>query len=67
MNLRDMFLHEWRTRLAQPAALASLAAFAAILIFAAVSGRVERDARAHAIAEPRGADRGRDAATGSPI
>jgi ABC-2 type transport system permease protein len=50
MTLRDIFLHEWRTRLGQPAALVSLAAFAAILIFAAVSGRVERDARAHAIA-----------------
>ena len=50
MTLRDMFLHEWRTRLAQPAALASIAAFCAILAFAAVSGRVERDARVHAIA-----------------
>ena len=50
MNLRDMFLHEWRTRLARPAALASLAAFAAILIYAAISGRIERDARASAIA-----------------
>ncbi len=50
MTLRDMFLHEWRTRLGQPAALASLAAFVAILIFAAVSGRIERDARAQAIA-----------------
>ncbi len=51
MTLRDMFLHEWRTRLGQPAALASLAAFAAILIFAAMSGRVERDARSNAIAD----------------
>ena len=50
MNLRDMFLHEWRTRLARPAALVCLTAFAAILTFAAVSGRVERDARARAIA-----------------
>lgn len=49
MTLREMFFHEWRTRLGQPAALASLAAFAAILIFAALSGRVERDARAQAI------------------
>ncbi len=50
MNLRDMFLHEWRTRLARPATLASLAAFGAILVYAAVSGRIERDARASAIA-----------------
>lgn len=50
MKLRDMFMHEWRTRLARPAALASLAAFAAILMYAATSGRVERDARASAIA-----------------
>lgn len=50
MTLREMFLHEWRTRLGQRAALASLAAFTAVLAFAAVSGRVERDARAQAIA-----------------
>ena len=50
MTLREMFLHEWRTRLGQPAALVSLAAFAAILMFAAMSARVERDARAQAIA-----------------
>src|SRR5918995_762054 len=50
MNLSDMFLHEWRTRLARPAALTSLAAFAAILAFAALSGRIERDARGQAIA-----------------
>ena len=50
MNLRDMFLHEWRTRLARPAALVCLSAFAAILTFAAISGRIERDARARAIA-----------------
>lgn len=54
MNLRNMFLHEWRTRLARPAALASLAAFAAILIYAAISGRIERDARASAIAAHEG-------------
>ena len=51
MTSRDMFLHEWRTRLGQPAALLSLAAFTAILMFAALSGRVERDARARAIAD----------------
>ena len=51
MTLRDMVAHEWRTRLGQPAALASLAAFAVILVFAAWSGRVERDARAQAIDE----------------
>jgi ABC-2 type transport system permease protein len=58
MNLSDMFLHEWRTRLARPAALASLAAFAAILIYAAIGGRIERDARASAIAahEDQGID-----------
>jgi ABC-2 type transport system permease protein len=51
MTLRNLFLHEWRTRLGQPAAIASLAAFVAILIFAAVSGKMERDARALAIAD----------------
>src|SRR5688572_32159450 len=50
MNLRDMFQHELRTRLARPAALASLTAFAAILVYAASSGRIERDARMSAIA-----------------
>jgi ABC-2 type transport system permease protein len=50
MKLHDMFMHEWRTRLARPAALASLLAFAVILIYAAISGRIERDARALAIA-----------------
>jgi ABC-2 type transport system permease protein len=49
MSSIDMLLHEWRTRLARPAALASLAVFAAILIYAAISGRIERDARASAI------------------
>jgi ABC-2 type transport system permease protein len=50
MNSTDMFRHEWSTRLARPAALASLAAFAAILIYAAISGRLERNAQSAAIA-----------------
>jgi ABC-2 type transport system permease protein len=50
MNLSDLLLHEWRTKFSQPAALASFAAFAVILVFAAVSGHVARDARAHDIA-----------------
>jgi ABC-2 type transport system permease protein len=50
MKLSDLLLHEWRTKFSQPAALASLVAFAVILLFAAVSGRVARDARTHDIA-----------------
>jgi ABC-2 type transport system permease protein len=50
MTLRDLVLHEWRTRLGRPAAVVSLAAFAAMLLFAAISGRIERDTRAQAIA-----------------
>jgi ABC-type transport system involved in multi-copper enzyme maturation permease subunit len=50
MTWRDMFLNEWRTRLGQPAALMSLLAFVAILIFAAINGRIERDATLQAIA-----------------
>ena len=49
MIWREMFFHEWRTRLARLPSLVSLAAFASLLIFAAVSGRLERDARALAI------------------
>jgi ABC-2 type transport system permease protein len=50
MNLRDMISHEWKTRLSRPATLASLAFFAATLIYGAVAGRIERDARLAAIA-----------------
>ena len=45
-----MLLHEWKTRLSRPAVLASLLFFAATLLYGATSGRVERDARAVAIA-----------------
>lgn len=51
MNLRDTLLHEWRTKLSRPATLVSIAVFALLLIFAAVAGRVERDARTLAIAK----------------
>lgn len=50
MSWRDILLHEWRTRLARPAALVSLAVFAAILVYAAICGRIESNARALAIA-----------------
>jgi ABC-2 type transport system permease protein len=45
-----MISHEWKTRLSRPAALVSLLFFAATLLYGAVSGRVERDARVAAIA-----------------
>jgi ABC-2 type transport system permease protein len=51
MTWRDTFWHEWRTRLGQPASLLCLLAFVAVMIFAAISGRMARDARAAAIAQ----------------
>lgn len=50
MTLLDAFSHECRTRLARPAALLGLAMYAAALIYGAISGRIERDARIEAIA-----------------
>jgi ABC-2 type transport system permease protein len=49
MTLRDMLLHEWRTKLSQPATLISLAAFTLISMFAAVSGGSLRQAREQSI------------------
>lgn len=49
MTTSDLIKHEWKTRLAQPAALLSLALFAAVLIYGAVNGRIQRAARLEAI------------------
>jgi ABC-2 type transport system permease protein len=49
MTLRDMLLHEWRTKFSQPATLISLAAFTLTLVFAGVSGGSMREAREQSI------------------
>jgi ABC-2 type transport system permease protein len=53
MTLSDLIKHEWITRLSRPAALLSLALFAAVLIYGAVNGRIQREARLRAIASHR--------------
>ncbi len=50
MTFSHMISHEWKTRLGRPAGLVSLLFFAALLVFGAVSGRMERDTRLEAIA-----------------
>ncbi len=49
MTLSHIISHEWKTRLGRPAGLFSLLLFAGLLIYGAVSGRMERDARLEAI------------------
>lgn len=49
MTLIELVTHEWKTRLSRPAALVALAMFAAALIYGAVNGRLQRDARMAAI------------------
>lgn len=49
MTFSHMISHEWKTRLGRPAGLISLIFFAGLLVFGAVSGRMERDARLAAI------------------
>lgn len=49
MTFSHMISHEWKTRLGRPAGLVSLLLFAGLLIYGAVSGRMERDTRIEAI------------------
>jgi ABC-2 type transport system permease protein len=50
MSLSSLVAHEWRTRLSRPAALLSLALFAAALLHGAVNGRLHSASRRQAIA-----------------
>jgi ABC-2 type transport system permease protein len=50
MTLSDLIAHEWKTRLARPASLASLVLLGVALLYAADAGRVERDVHVEAIA-----------------
>lgn len=50
MNFSHMISHEWKTRLGRPAGLVSLLLFSGLLIYGAISGRMERDSRLEAIA-----------------
>lgn len=50
MTFSQTISHEWKTRIGRPAGLISLLFFAGLLIYGAVSGRMERDARLEAIA-----------------
>jgi len=49
MTMTDLISHEWKTRLSRPAALITLVLFAAALIYGAINGRMQRDARLEAI------------------
>lgn len=50
MRTRDLLVHEWKTRLARPAAVASLALFVLALIYGAFNGDAHRDAQVRVIA-----------------
>ena len=50
MTWRDMFLHEWQTRLSRPAALASFVLFTLVLVYGAISGQLAREARLESVA-----------------
>lgn len=50
MRTRDLLIHEWKTRLSRPAAIASLVFFALALVYGAVRGDAYRDTQLRAIA-----------------
>jgi len=50
MQTRDLIVHEWKTRLARPAAITSLLLFALALVYGAFNGAAYRNAQARIIA-----------------